>query len=314
MDEVWGVKGSMLDQSCKNMAPVQDEGTEIMGLLHRYISHLRKDNLKDGTRKHLQATIIVVVNAAASTSFDECYECALKVNALSAQATAELAASCEHLDCLVHVSTAYTGANLNLEGMVPEQLHGYALNCGTGSGNGSGQSKVPHSADTFSVAEEVDLTLRARASGASDEDSKQLGITRARELRYLETYTLTKSMGEMLVSQVARKARIPTAIIRPNIVEGTWEESIPGWIEGNKSADPIITLYGRGQIPGFPFKSPESVLDSIPVDFVSRAMVAAIWSAASQDSDAGSTPRIYHVSSSSTQNPMTMGMFAKGVR
>jgi len=59
--------------------------------------------------KHLQATINVVVNSAATVNFDECYDYALNVNTLSAEATAKFAAGCEHLESFIHVSTAYTG-------------------------------------------------------------------------------------------------------------------------------------------------------------------------------------------------------------
>jgi len=49
------------------------------------------------------------------------------------------------------------------------------------------------------------------------------------------------------------------------------------------------------------------------VDLVSQAMVAAMWSTATSE-DKGSTPQFFHVSSSGSSNPMTVGMFAEGIR
>jgi alcohol-forming fatty acyl-CoA reductase len=40
----------------------------------------------------------------------------------------------------------------------------------------------------------------------------------------------TKAMGEMVLDSM--RGEIPVVTIRPSIIEGTWSEPIPGWIEG----------------------------------------------------------------------------------
>jgi hypothetical protein len=73
------------------------------------------------------------------------------------------------------------GGHLTPEGMIPEELHSTQVD----------------------IAAEMALARSTRASGADDNKMRQLGASRARELGFLDVYTLTKAMGEMLVSQVA---------------------------------------------------------------------------------------------------------------
>lgn len=53
---------------------------------------------------------------------------------------------------------------------------------------------------------------------------------RARLHGWQDTYVFTKAMGEMVLDSM--RGEIPVVTIRPSIIEGTWSEPIPGWIEG----------------------------------------------------------------------------------
>ncbi|WRX25524.1 Enhancer of rudimentary - like 2 [Theobroma cacao] len=94
---------------------------------------------------------------------------------------------------------------------------------------------------------------------------------------------------------------IPVVIIRPPAVEGTCKEPFPGWIEGHKSIDPIVSVYGKGKLKGFPGIA-DNVIDIVPVDMVVNETLAAM-------TRHGVTRKvdinIYHVSSS-ISNPLTL--------
>jgi len=125
----------------------------------------------------------------------------------------------------------------------------------------------------------------------------QYGRARAQTLGWPDNYTFTKAMGERAVEELAASHGVPLSIMRPSIIESSYEHPFPGWIEGFKMAEPIILAYGRGTIPDFP-GIPEGIIDIIPADFVVNAMLAA---AANPPEPA--SPAYYHVSSGS-RNPL----------
>ncbi|MGZ8586028.1 MAG: HAD-IB family hydrolase, partial [Actinomycetota bacterium] len=125
----------------------------------------------------------------------------------------------------------------------------------------------------------------------------QYGRARAQTLGWPDNYTFTKAMGERAVETVAAEHGAPLSIVRPSIIESSYEHPFPGWIEGFKMAEPIILAYGRGTIPEFP-GIPEGIVDIIPADYVVNAMLAAAANPPEPE-----TPAYYHVSSGS-RNPL----------
>ena len=123
------------------------------------------------------------------------------------------------------------------------------------------------------------------------------GTERARSLGWTDVYTFTKALGERVVAEVG--ADVHVSIVRPAIVESSWQHPYPGWIEGFKMAEPLILAYGRGELPEFP-GSPDSVLDIVPCDLVVNAIVAV----AATRPEPG-RPQFYHVSSGA-RNPLTL--------
>lgn len=57
-------------------------------------------------------------------------------------------------------------------------------------------------------------------------------ICRAKQHGWENTYTFTKAMGEMLITN--ERENIPVVIIRPSVIESAYREPFPGWIEGNR--------------------------------------------------------------------------------
>ena len=96
----------------------------------------------------------------------------------------------------------------------------------------------------------------------------EAGIRRARELGWPNTYTLTKSLAESLISQYG--AGLPIAIVRPAIVETSLEKPFLGWNEGINTSASLSYLLGTyfRQLPSNERKR----LDIIPVDSVCRGM------------------------------------------
>jgi len=53
---------------------------------------------------------------------------------------------------------------------------------------------------------------------------------RARKYGWQDTYVFTKAMGEMLLGSM--RGDIPVVILRPSVIESTYRDPFPGWIEG----------------------------------------------------------------------------------
>jgi HAD superfamily hydrolase (TIGR01490 family) len=98
------------------------------------------------------------------------------------------------------------------------------------------------------------------------------GTLRAQELGWNDVYTFTKSLAERMV--VAERGETPLVIMRPAIIESSYKEPYPGWIQGTRMADPIIMAFAKGILREFP-GNPKSYVDIVPVDHVVNAILAA---------------------------------------
>jgi len=96
----------------------------------------------------------------------------------------------------------------------------------------------------------------------------EAGMKRAAELGWPNTYTLTKSLAESLISKYG--AGLPIAVVRPAIVETSVAEPFVGWNEGINTSASLSYLLGTSfrQLP----TNERKRLDIIPVDSVCRGM------------------------------------------
>jgi len=125
------------------------------------------------------------------------------------------------------------------------------------------------------------------------------GMSRARSHGWNDTYTFTKWLGEQLL--IRDHGDVPIVIFRPAIIEGSYDEPAPGWIDGLRMADPIIVAYGKGKLSEFPGKL-DVAIDLIPVDFVANAMIATL------PDRAATTDRVPIIQcASSGRNPCLVG-------
>lgn len=250
------------------------------------------------TYEQLTRRITAVVNSAATVTFDERLDWAVELNALGPSRLLQFAKECGNIPFL-HVSTCYvcgTRRGVIVEDFSAPEIARERL------------SRKPQSGDFDLDALVQSLRDQARQiceqyDPATEECRRRLidaGMARARELGWNDTYTFTKWIGEQLA--VRDRGSVPLAIFRPAIIESSYEEPLPGWIDGLRMADPMIAAYGKGKLDEFPANA-NLPLDLIPVDLVANAMLAVMPLGPLRQDRAA----VYHCASSG-RNPMMLSV------
>lgn len=236
----------------------------------------------------------VIVNSAANTNFHERYDVAFDINTMGPCRVMAFAKICKKLNLFLQISTAYV--NGERQGRVMER----AFREGETISIIDGDNPIP----PLDIDVELTLTQRLSEETNTAQKIKELGLERARKYGWQDPYVFTKAMGEMLLGRM--RGNVPVVIVRPSIIESTYRDPFPGWIQGNRMMDPFLIQYGKGQLPGFPADR-SGVLDVVPVDMVVNATLAAI----AKHGMTRTLPEIsvYQVTSSAV-NPFTMGEFA----
>ncbi len=103
-----------------------------------------------------------------------------------------------------------------------------------------------------------------------DERLTALGRRRAEQWGWVNTYTYSKSLGEQLI---AAQEDVDWTIVRPAIVESALRFPFPGWIEGGRTAAPLV-LMALGGMKHWPVRR-DMPLEVVPVDLIAGAMIAA---------------------------------------
>ena len=106
------------------------------------------------------------------------------------------------------------------------------------------------------------------------ERTTELGAERAEYWGWTNIYTYSKSLAEQIIAQ---QDDIVKVLVRPSIVESSNQYPFPGWNEGFTTTAPLILIALRGQ-PIIPVNE-KLILDIIPVDMVSGAILAAAMNA-----------------------------------
>ncbi len=277
----------------------------------------------------LKNEIDVIMSSAAVVSFDAALDQALELNALGAKRVAEFACSCKKAT-LIHVSTAYVSGTT--KDRVAETIYHSAA-------EGSGQDSFPlrqfrdvdqdieHirglidriQADAHSPELEREFKLallrrfRRSRGGINARRREKIeslrrkwiqtrlreeGMKWARQRGWNDTYTYTKALGEQMV--VRHRGDVPTAIIRPSVIESSIAEPNPGWLDGLRMADPLIVAIGKGRLKSLPL-NPDVVIDLVPVDMVVNALLGSLPTVESQGG-----LHIYQVATG-VANPITLG-------
>ncbi|MCB9653975.1 MAG: AMP-binding protein [Deltaproteobacteria bacterium] len=127
------------------------------------------------------------------------------------------------------------------------------------------------------------------------EELIRVGIERAQYWGWTNIYTFTKALGEQAI---AATPGLDWAIVRPAIVESSASYPFPGWNEGMNTSAPLAYLGLRGH-SAFPATN-DLILDIIPVDYVSSAIIAAAAALF-----AGETKKVYQAATGDI-NPCSM--------
>ncbi len=256
--------------------------------------------------------IDVVFHCAATVSFDPPIDEAFETNVLGAIRFYEAVLAAGNRPHLLHVSTAYVAGSR--KGVIPEATLDHRVDWRTEADlalqarrDVEAASRRPELLDDFIAKAKKEHSRAGPVTVSEDAEERRrnwvtkrlvsYGRSRARTLGWPDVYTFTKALGERAVEELAARHGVPLSIVRPSIIESSYEHPYPGWIEGFKMADPIILAYGRGAIPEFP-AIPEGIMDIVPADYVVNAMLVA-----GASPPASERPGYYHVSSGA-RNPL----------
>ncbi|XP_058448455.1 putative fatty acyl-CoA reductase CG5065 [Malaya genurostris] len=207
----------------------------------------------------------IVFHVAATVRFNEGLKEAAVLNTIGTQQILDLCVKMFHLQSVVHVSTAYSNPSRKV---VDEVVYPSAMD-----------------ADSFIqciniLPGDIINALSGKLQGT-----------------HPNTYTLTKSIAEQLVSEYNRQ--LPICIVRPSIVTGAIKEPFPGWIDNVYGITGIMMEIGRGTISSI-MCDQKCVMDVIPVDIVCNTLIAAAWENAMTISN---PIRVYNCTSGSV-NPI----------
>uniref|UniRef100_A0ACD5TU52 Uncharacterized protein n=1 Tax=Avena sativa TaxID=4498 RepID=A0ACD5TU52_AVESA len=252
----------------------------------------------------IAARVDIIVNSAANTTFDERYDVAMDINTVGPFRIMSFAHRFRRLKLFLQVSTAYV--NGQRQGVVLEKPFRLGDTIGKeSSGSPDSSSEQQEKAVLLDIEAEIKLAFgdsrrHSDDSASFSQEMKDLGLERAKLHGWQDTYVFTKAMGEMVINSM--RGEIPVVTIRPSVIESTWRDPFPGWMEGNRMMDPVVLYYGKGQLSGF-LADPAGVLDVVPADMVVNATLATM---AKHGRGAGGGMHVYHVASS-TVNPLVFG-------
>lgn len=278
----------------------------------------------DEAYERLQTEVQLFINIAGLVQFDPPFDDSLKGNALAAKHVVTFAKGCQNA-VFLHVSTAYVCGDS--PGQVQEELplpyEDYAAQHREKTGVAIPQTLSAEIAELLSLSEaihteadsperlaqfrqEAEQNKRGNRKGLETQVKEaraawlearlvEAGLKHARSRGWNDTYTYMKFLAEQMVMEL--RGELPTAIIRPSIIESSLAEPVPGWLGKFRMSEPLIVGFAKGRLPDFPAE-PDIILDIIPVDFVVNAMLAAAEATARNGGI-----EVYHVATG-TQNPL----------
>jgi alcohol-forming fatty acyl-CoA reductase len=245
----------------------------------------------DDDGRAILASCDVVIHSAATVSFDSPIDAAVEINLMGPTRIVETLQALDVTPHLVAVSTCYVAGNRR--GSAPEihvadspffvdvDWRGEVTGARRARADADAESRRPERLEAFRADARSELgaaggplladkTEQLRTRWVSDQ-LVEAGRARAASLGWPDAYTYTKALGERALLE--SRGDVPVSIVRPSIIESALAEPRPGWIRGFRMAEPVILSFARGLLKEFP-GVPEGVVDVIPVDLVTAAILA----------------------------------------
>ncbi len=246
----------------------------------------------------------LILNCAGLVEFFPPVDESLRANVDSVE---RLIALAQAIDArLLHVSTCYVAGRADglieetepIEGFYPRR-------------NGPGDDSFDAAAELQSCRERIaEITSRddgATRSRQTVQALTELGRQRAERWGWVNTYTYGKSLGEQVLVRAAARSGLEYTIVRPAIVESALEFPFPGWIEGGRTAAPLV-LMALGGLKDWPMR-PDIALEVVPVDQIAAATLAVaallLGRESATSADTVPTQPVYQLATAD-QNPLEL--------
>ncbi|XP_050598496.1 putative fatty acyl-CoA reductase CG5065 isoform X2 [Bombus affinis] len=193
-------------------------------------------------RNLLLEKVNIVFHAAATVRFNEPLHVAVNVNTKGTLRVIELWNELKHPISFVHVSTAFSNANLH---EIEEKVYTTSLK----------------------PSEVIDMCDKFDETSINQIEKKILKT-------YPNTYTFSKNLAEQIVASKCKD--LPVAIVRPSVIGASLEEPCPGWIQNISAVTGSFLLIGRGCATAIRGRR-DARLDLVPVDFVVDTILCTAW-------------------------------------
>ncbi|XP_060823548.1 putative fatty acyl-CoA reductase CG5065 [Bombus pascuorum] len=203
---------------------------------------LPKLGLSQEDRNMLIENVNILFHVAATLNFKEPLSTAVNTNVKGTFSIIELCNELKHVISVIHVSTAYSNANLS---EIEEKVYSTSLQ----------PSNVIEVCDSL------------------DEESIKLLEERILKI-HPNTYTFTKNLAEQIVS--SNGTGFPVAIVRPSIINVSLKEPSPGWL-GNITAHIALGMFISRGFAKVALANPDIITDTVPVDYVVDTILCAAW-------------------------------------
>jgi long-chain acyl-CoA synthetase len=211
----------------------------------------------------------LILNCAGLVEFFPAVDESLRANVDSVERLCALAQAIGAR--LLHISTCYVAGRA--DGLVEETepIDGFYPRR-TGPQDDSFDPAAELQSCRERIAEIISRDSGTTRSKQTTQALIELGRQRAERWGWVNIYTYAKSLGEQLLVREAARSGLAYAIVRPAIVESALEFPFPGWIEGGRTAAPLV-LMALGGLKDWPMR-PDIALEVVPVDQVAAATLA----------------------------------------
>ncbi|XP_031827528.1 putative fatty acyl-CoA reductase CG5065 [Nomia melanderi] len=184
----------------------------------------------------------IVFHSAATVRFDEPLKVAVNLNTKGTNEIIDLCKSMKNLISFIHVSTAYSNANLK---------------------------EINEAVYTTKVQPSTVINM------CEDLDDSTIEILEQKILEnHPNTYTFTKNLAEQLL--LTRATQLPVAIVRPSIVGAARKDPFPGWVDNLNGITGVMMEISKGTLKTIA-ADPDIAVEIVPVDYVIDTLICAAW-------------------------------------